>query len=51
MPQALKANARQEGKEAQKAIDKEEKRNRGVMSCAECRRFVFTVHRVSSRTY
>ncbi|KAF8557495.1 hypothetical protein OG21DRAFT_1407050 [Imleria badia] len=38
MPQALKANARQESKEAQKAIDKEEKRNRGVMSCAECRR-------------
>jgi hypothetical protein len=43
MPQA---NARQENKEAQKAIDKEQKRNRGVMSCAECRRSVFTVYRV-----
>ncbi|KAH0831116.1 hypothetical protein J3R83DRAFT_13682 [Lanmaoa asiatica] len=38
MPQAPKTNARQETKEAQKAIDKEQKRNRGVMSCAECRR-------------
>ncbi|KAF8128761.1 hypothetical protein EV363DRAFT_1340522, partial [Boletus edulis] len=37
MPQALKGNAR-ESKEAQKAIEKEQKRNRGVMSCAECRR-------------
>ncbi|KAI9458513.1 hypothetical protein HD554DRAFT_2029584 [Boletus coccyginus] len=38
MPQAIKANTRQESKEVQKAIDKEQKRNRGVMSCAECRR-------------
>ncbi|KAG9313765.1 hypothetical protein JVU11DRAFT_6124 [Chiua virens] len=39
MPQAPKLNVtRQESKEVQKAIDKEHKRNRGVMSCAECRR-------------
>ena len=49
MSQARKANARQESKEAQKAIDKEQKRNRGVMSCAECRRSVFTVYRVGRR--
>lgn len=45
MPQAPKTNARQESKEVQKAIDKEQKRNRGVMSCAECRRYVFIVYR------
>ncbi|KAH7882993.1 hypothetical protein F5I97DRAFT_1815347 [Phlebopus sp. FC_14] len=38
MPQVPRANARQEGKDVQKAIDKEAKRNRGAMSCAECRR-------------
>ncbi|KAG0703549.1 fungal-specific transcription factor domain-containing protein [Suillus ampliporus] len=39
MPQASRGNARQpDSKEAQKAIDKEQKRSRGAMSCAECRR-------------
>lgn len=31
-------NARSEGKVIQKSIDKEQKRNRGAISCAECRR-------------
>ncbi|KAI6038583.1 fungal-specific transcription factor domain-containing protein [Pisolithus marmoratus] len=31
-------NALQEGNVTQKSIDKEQKRNRGTMSCAECRR-------------
>ncbi|KAG1721461.1 hypothetical protein EDB19DRAFT_1898323 [Suillus lakei] len=39
MPQASRANARQpDAREAQKAMDKEQKRSRGAMSCAECRR-------------
>ncbi|KAG1737552.1 fungal-specific transcription factor domain-containing protein [Suillus paluster] len=39
MPQASRGNARQpDSREAQKAIDKEQKRSRGAMSCAECRR-------------
>ncbi|KAG1778723.1 fungal-specific transcription factor domain-containing protein [Suillus placidus] len=39
MPQASRGNARQpDSKEAQKAMDKEQKRSRGAMSCAECRR-------------
>ncbi|KIJ16385.1 hypothetical protein PAXINDRAFT_75585 [Paxillus involutus ATCC 200175] len=38
MPQAPRAGGRQDNKETLKAIDKEQKRNRGVMSCAECRR-------------
>ncbi|KIJ63588.1 hypothetical protein HYDPIDRAFT_175933 [Hydnomerulius pinastri MD-312] len=38
MPQAPRGNGRPDGKEAQKVIDKEQKRNRGAMSCAECRR-------------
>ncbi|KAI6096181.1 fungal-specific transcription factor domain-containing protein [Pisolithus croceorrhizus] len=31
-------SSRQEGKVVQKSIDKEQKRNRGAISCAECRR-------------
>ncbi|KIK97941.1 hypothetical protein PAXRUDRAFT_9870 [Paxillus rubicundulus Ve08.2h10] len=38
MPQAPRAGGRQDNKQTLKAIDKEQKRNRGVMSCAECRR-------------
>lgn len=39
MPQASRGNARQpDSREAQKAMDKEQKRSRGAMSCAECRR-------------
>ncbi|KAF9224847.1 hypothetical protein BS17DRAFT_779132 [Gyrodon lividus] len=38
MPQAPRPSVRQDSKETLKAIDKEQKRNRGVMSCAECRR-------------
>ncbi|KAH7921473.1 hypothetical protein BV22DRAFT_1038640 [Leucogyrophana mollusca] len=38
MPQAPRTNARQDTKDAQKAMDKEQKRSRGAMSCAECRR-------------
>ncbi|KAG2098886.1 hypothetical protein BD769DRAFT_1368676 [Suillus cothurnatus] len=39
MPQASRVNARQpDSREAQKAMDKEQKRSRGAMSCAECRR-------------
>ncbi|EGO26826.1 hypothetical protein SERLADRAFT_355454 [Serpula lacrymans var. lacrymans S7.9] len=38
MPQASRSNARHESKDAQKAIEKEQKRSRGAMSCAECRR-------------
>ncbi|KAH7912868.1 fungal-specific transcription factor domain-containing protein [Hygrophoropsis aurantiaca] len=38
MPQAPRNNTRQESKDAQKAMDKEQKRSRGAMSCAECRR-------------
>ncbi|KAL4076862.1 fungal-specific transcription factor domain-containing protein [Scleroderma yunnanense] len=33
-----RGNARQESRDIQKAIDKEQKRNRGAISCAECRR-------------
>lgn len=41
MPQASRGNARQpDSREAQKAMDKEQKRSRGAMSCAECRRWV-----------
>ncbi|KAG1872941.1 fungal-specific transcription factor domain-containing protein [Suillus subalutaceus] len=39
MPQASRGNARQpDSREAQKTMDKEQKRSRGAMSCAECRR-------------
>ncbi|KAG2159283.1 fungal-specific transcription factor domain-containing protein [Suillus bovinus] len=39
MPQASRGSARQpDSREAQKAMDKEQKRSRGAMSCAECRR-------------
>lgn len=39
MPQASRGNARQpDSREVQKAMDKEQKRSRGAMSCAECRR-------------
>ncbi|OAX37130.1 hypothetical protein K503DRAFT_771795 [Rhizopogon vinicolor AM-OR11-026] len=38
MPQASRGNARHDSREVQKAMDKEQKRSRGAMSCAECRR-------------
>ncbi|KAG2095698.1 uncharacterized protein F5147DRAFT_755065 [Suillus discolor] len=39
MPQASRGNARQpDSRDVQKAMDKEQKRSRGAMSCAECRR-------------
>ncbi|EIW79658.1 hypothetical protein CONPUDRAFT_144866 [Coniophora puteana RWD-64-598 SS2] len=38
MPQASRKNTKQEDKDAQRALEKESKRNRGAMSCAECRR-------------
>ncbi|KAJ8597723.1 hypothetical protein M405DRAFT_836258 [Rhizopogon salebrosus TDB-379] len=38
MPQAPRGNVRADSRDAQKAMDKEQKRSRGAMSCAECRR-------------
>ncbi|KAG1900118.1 fungal-specific transcription factor domain-containing protein [Suillus fuscotomentosus] len=39
MPQASRGSARQpDSRDVQKAMDKEQKRSRGAMSCAECRR-------------